>query len=136
MLAVDTNVVVRYLTGDHPKQSAKARVLIDSEDIFVCTTVLLETEWVLRHTYGFPRERVADALDHLLALDQATVERADVARQALEWHRQGLDLADAMHLAASAGATEFVTFDRGLAREAKAAACLPPVRRLGEGGVP
>jgi predicted nucleic acid-binding protein len=52
MLAIDTNLIVRYLTGDHPEQSPKARALIDSEDVFVCTTVLLETEWVLRSVYG------------------------------------------------------------------------------------
>src|SRR5471030_1063050 len=42
MLAVDANLVVRYLTGDHPDQSARARSSIDSEDVFVCTTVLGE----------------------------------------------------------------------------------------------
>jgi predicted nucleic acid-binding protein len=47
MLAIDTDVIVRYLTGDHPEQSPKARAVIDSEDVFVCTTVLLETEGVL-----------------------------------------------------------------------------------------
>ena len=51
MLAFDTNIIVRYLTGDHPQQSRKAKALIDSEHIFVCTTVLLETEWVLRSVY-------------------------------------------------------------------------------------
>ena len=54
MLAVDTNVVVRYLTGDEVEQFAKAKALIDGEDVFVCTTVLLETEWVLRSLYGYP----------------------------------------------------------------------------------
>ena len=48
MLAIDTNLIVRYLTGDHPKQSAKAKALIDGNDVFVCTTVLLEADWVLR----------------------------------------------------------------------------------------
>jgi predicted nucleic acid-binding protein len=52
MLAVDTNLIVRYLTGDHPKQSAKARAVIDGEDVFVSTAVALETEWVLRRVYG------------------------------------------------------------------------------------
>ena len=42
MLAIDTNVIVRYLTADHPEQSRKARALINSEDVFVCTTELLE----------------------------------------------------------------------------------------------
>ena len=38
MLAIDTNIIVRYLTGDHPKQSAAAKALIDGKDVFVCTT--------------------------------------------------------------------------------------------------
>jgi predicted nucleic acid-binding protein len=42
MLAIDTNLIVRYLTGDHPRQSAKAKALIDGNDVFVCTTVLLD----------------------------------------------------------------------------------------------
>ena len=49
MDAIDTNVIVRYLTGDHPRQSAKARSLIETRPVHVATTVLLETEWVLRH---------------------------------------------------------------------------------------
>ena len=53
MLAVDTNVIVRYLTGDDAEQFAKASALIRSEDVYVCTTVLLETEWVLRRGYRF-----------------------------------------------------------------------------------
>jgi predicted nucleic acid-binding protein len=44
MLAIDTNLIVCYLTADHPKQSKKAKALIDSEEVFICTTVLLETE--------------------------------------------------------------------------------------------
>ena len=58
MLAVDTNLIVRYLTGDHPAQSAKARAVIEGEDVFISTTVLLETEWVLRSVYSFDAARV------------------------------------------------------------------------------
>jgi predicted nucleic acid-binding protein len=46
MLAIDTDLIVRYLTGDHPDQSRRARMPIDKESVFVCTTVLLETERV------------------------------------------------------------------------------------------
>src|SRR6187200_833816 len=62
MLAIDTNLIVRYLTGDHPKQSAKAKALIDGNDVFVCTTVLLEAEWVLRSVYHYTPTQVALAL--------------------------------------------------------------------------
>jgi predicted nucleic-acid-binding protein len=51
VLAVATDIIVRYLTSDEPEQFAKARALIDGEDIFVCTTMSLETEWVLRGAY-------------------------------------------------------------------------------------
>ena len=40
MLAIDTNLIVRYLTGDHPRQSARARTLIDGEPVFVPITVV------------------------------------------------------------------------------------------------
>ena len=56
MLAIDTNLVVRYLTADYPQQSPKAKALIDSEDVSVCTTVLLESDWVVRSVYGFARK--------------------------------------------------------------------------------
>jgi predicted nucleic acid-binding protein len=62
MLAIDTNVIVRYLTADHPEQSPKAKALIDTASEFVCTTVLLETEWVLRSVYGYSPAKVAEAL--------------------------------------------------------------------------
>jgi len=62
MLAIDTNLIVRYLTGDHPRQSAKARALIDGNDVLVCTTVLLEAEWVLRSVYGYAPVPLAKAL--------------------------------------------------------------------------
>ena len=62
MLAIDTNLIVRYLTGDHRQQSPKARGLINSEDVFVSTTVMLETEWVLRSGYGLAPGDVAKAL--------------------------------------------------------------------------
>jgi len=54
MRAVDTNVIVRYLTGDDPAQADKARAVIGREPIFVPRTVVLEVEWVLRGVYGMP----------------------------------------------------------------------------------
>lgn len=48
MRAVDTNVIIRYLTGDDPAQVVKARAIIGREPVFVPGTVVLEVEWVLR----------------------------------------------------------------------------------------
>src|ERR1700710_417626 len=74
MLAVDTNLIVRYLTGDHPKQSAKARAVIDGEDVFVSTTVVLETEWVLRSVYSYDPAQICAALRAFAGLSRVSLE--------------------------------------------------------------
>ena len=61
MIAIDTNLIVRYLTGDHPEQSLRARSLIDGRPVFAAVTVILEVEWVLCSTYGFRPAEVAGA---------------------------------------------------------------------------
>jgi predicted nucleic acid-binding protein len=116
MLAIDTNLIVRYLTGDHPDQSRRARTLIDKENVFVCTTVLLETEWVLRSLYRYNTTELATALRAFAGLEHVTMEDAGVAAQALDWMERGLDFADALHLAKTSGFDAFVTFDRQFVR--------------------
>ncbi len=119
MLAIDTNIVVRYLTADHPEQSPKAKVLIESEDVFVCTTVLLETEWVLRSVYGFTAVQIAKSLAGFAGLPHVTLEDAALAAKALDWTLKGMDFADALHLAMARECDGFVSFDRRLVRAAK-----------------
>ena len=118
MLAIDTNLIVRYLTGDHPRQSAKARALIDGDDVFVCTTVLLEAEWVLRSVYGFAPAALAKALAAFAGMPQVALEESDLIATALNWMQKGMDFADALHLAKSEGCEAFVTFDQSFARKA------------------
>ena len=68
MIAVDTNILVRLLTGDDPKQTAAARSLFAAEPIWIAKTVLLETGWVLRSLYGFAESAIRDAFTKLLGL--------------------------------------------------------------------
>ena len=119
MLAIDTNVVVRYLASDHPEQSRKARALVDSEDIFVCTTVLLETEWVLRSVYGLTPVEAAKALSAFAGLESVTLEDAPLAAKAIDWVSQGMDFAGALHLAKAEACGMMVTFDRRFAKIAR-----------------
>jgi predicted nucleic acid-binding protein len=119
MLAVDTNVVVRYLANDDTGQAARAQRLLTRDDVFVPLTVLLETEWVLRGVFGFPAADVVRALRGFAGLPRVTVESADTAAQALDWAERGLDFADALHLAAARSHDGFVTFDKALARTAR-----------------
>jgi predicted nucleic acid-binding protein len=118
MLAIDTNVIVRYLTGDHPRQSAKARALIDGNDVFVCTTVLLETEWVLRSVYGHASARLASALAAFAGLARVKLEDPALIAKALSWMEKGMDFADALHLLKAEGCEAFLSFDQSFAKAA------------------
>ena len=119
MLAVDTNIVVRYLTADHPEQFAKASALIRGEDIYVCTTVLLETEWVLRR--GLPvQPRSNHCWSNRLCGTTARHIGEPLIAKALAWMRAGLDFVDALHLAKAGGGEAFVSFDQRFAAVANA----------------
>jgi predicted nucleic-acid-binding protein len=122
MLAVDTNVIVRFLTGDDPVQAARAKTLINAHPVFVSTTVLLETEWVLRSAYDFSAKQVGAALTDFAGLPRVTLEDPALAAQALAWMADGMDFADALHVARAATCDAFVTFDEK---------CLKRVRALG-----
>lgn len=121
MLAIDTNLIVRYLTADHAKQSARARALIDGEPAFVTITVILEVEWVLRSAYAYQAADVARALRVFAGLPTVTVEDGAMVAAALDLAEKGMDFADALHLTRSRHCEGFVTFDRKLAKAAKAA---------------
>jgi predicted nucleic-acid-binding protein len=112
MRAIDTNVVVRYLTGDEPEQAARARTAIDAGDVLVSTTVLLESEWVLRSVYGFAADEVAAALRAFSGLPGVSVENPVLLAEALNLAAQGMDFADALHLGAAARCETMLTFDR------------------------
>ncbi len=118
MLAVDTNIIVRLVTNDDSKQVARAVALFEQERIFICKTVLLEVEWVLRFSYRLPREIVAASLRKVIGLGNVAVENQDEVSVALDWHEQGLDFADALHLASSGRAKRFASFDQKLAKRA------------------
>jgi predicted nucleic-acid-binding protein len=120
VIAADTNVIVRLLTGDEPQQTAQARRLFEAETIFLPKTVLLEAEWVLRRLYRLERLAVNQALAALLSLPNVRGEDEPLLRQALAWNRGGMDFADALHLASSRTSERFATFDLGMIEAAAA----------------
>jgi predicted nucleic-acid-binding protein len=52
MISVDTNIIVRLLTGDDQSQFQRAKALFAKDNIFITTSVVLECEWVLRYAYN------------------------------------------------------------------------------------
>ena len=126
MLAVDTNLVVRYLTRDDARQFARAEAVIEGrETTYVSLTVLLETEWVLRSSYRYSRGRVVHALRAFAGLPSVALEDAALASQALDWAEQGMDLADALHLAKAQSCEAFITFDQHLVTTGAALSPIP-----------
>src|SRR5664280_2395376 len=109
MIAVDTNVVVRLLTEDDPKQAAAARSLFAGGPIWIAKTVLLETGWVLRSLYGFEESGICDAFTKLLGLKNVRAEDESSVAAALALTAHGIELADAMHLSSRPPAAAFVS---------------------------
>ena len=120
MPAVDTNVVVRLLTGDDTAQHRIGLKLFDTEEIFIPDTVLLETEWVLRAAYGLAPTSICHAIKKILGLPNVTVANGPQVAQAVAWHEGGLDFADAFHLAQCQGQQSLKTFDSDFVKRAKA----------------
>ena len=119
MIAVDTNVLVRLLTGDEPRQEAAARSLFASGPIWIAKTVLLETGWVLRSLYGFEESAIRAAFTKLLGLKNVHAEDESSVAAALALTARGIELADALHLSSRPSGAEFVSFDKSFVRRAK-----------------
>ncbi len=118
MIAVDTNVVVRFLTADDVRQARKSRKLFQENDIWISRTVLLETEWVLRGAYQLDRESVNEALTSLSQMEGVEFEDQAQVTEALSLHKSGWDLADAIHVAnCPPEVTQFYSFDRRLTKK-------------------
>lgn len=134
MIALDTNLLARFYVDD-PSDPEAARqrpiarkLVLESTALFVPVTVVLELEWVMRGFYGVGSDAFCEVLGHLLGLPQVTVERWEAVETAVASHRNGMDFADALHLALSRGCTAFATFDdRRFARKAKRLELQPPV---------
>ncbi|HUF10955.1 MAG TPA: type II toxin-antitoxin system VapC family toxin [Rhodothermales bacterium] len=119
MVAVDTNIVVRFLTRDHESQYRKAYRLFAKSEIFIPDTVILETEWVLRYAYGFQAKSICDAFERLFGLENVHIANPHSTAQAIEWHRDGLDFSDALHLASSQECDGLYSFDARFIKKAK-----------------
>ena len=120
MTGLDTNVLVQYLVRDEPAQAARAtRELERDERFLVDGIVLCELVWVLETGYGFSRRDIAATLEKVLATAQFEIESKDLALAALDdFRRSTADFSDCLlgRRNRAAGATETVTFDRGLGR--------------------
>ena len=125
MIDLDTNVLVRYIMQDDPKQSPKANRLIDGLSAgnpgYVPLVAIVELVWVLSSSYGLKRDQVASALELLLRGKELAIDRADAVLLALRRFSSGAaDFADCLieSIARGAGCSATMTFDAGAVKAA------------------
>ncbi len=130
MIALDTNILVRLLTRDDREQAGRAVKALRGRRLFLAKTVLLETEWVLRFSYALSAGVIHRAFTRVLGLASLEIEDRESVLLALEAYAQGIDFADALHLASSRASASFLTFDRDLGKAARLLGTQPRVRVL------
>ncbi len=125
MIALDTNILVRLITQDDPRQAVLAEGLIqqateEGEDCFVSDVVLCELEWVLESNYGATRSDLLIVLQELLFREIFVFEDSDALQGAIDLFRKSkAEFSDALigAKARSKGARTTYTFDRVLAHQ-------------------
>lgn len=117
---VDTNILIRHLTGDPPDQATRAtRYLEQADELLLPDLILAEVAYVLESFYETPREQVAGTLRAVLAFPAIRVVDTDLLQRTVEvYEHHRLDFADA-YLVASAertGVGVVASFDRAIER--------------------
>jgi len=123
VIALDTNILVRFLAQDDPGQAAVASEVIGSltpeERGFVCREVLVELVWVLERAYKYSRADIARALEGLLSASELVIEASgDVGAILQLYENKGFGFSDLMirQAASRSGADVLVTFDKKAAQ--------------------
>ncbi len=123
MIALDTNVLVRYLVNDDAREAQVARDLLANLTVdnpgFICREVAVELSWVLERYYGFSRDQIASVFEELVATAELYVEVAeDVIRAVDGYRRGGAEFSDRMIAAAASRCDNALlyTFDKKAAQ--------------------
>ena len=117
---VDTNVLIRHITGDPPEQARRAtRYLERADQLLLPDLILAEVAYVLESYYEVPRLQIAETLRAVLAFHAVRVVDSALLHRVVELYEvHRLDFADA-YLVASAertGVGVVASFDRGIDR--------------------
>ena len=123
MIALDTNVLVRYLVADDAAQTEAASALLSEltpeNPGFVCREVAVELVWVLERSYRYSHEQISTVLEELITSEELEIETSDdVASAAFHYRGGGAGFSDLMIAAAAnrRGASPLYTFDRRAAQ--------------------
>jgi predicted nucleic-acid-binding protein len=122
MIALDTNVVLRYLVQDDPGQARAATELMENtlsvaNPGFISLVVLCEITWALKSVYGQEQAVIAATLRALMDAPQIEVESVTLVDAALR--AKGFDVADSIihQIGVAKGCDKTLTFDKRFARQ-------------------
>lgn len=131
MIALDTNILARFLLKDDAVQFKQARELLSRQEVYTAPpTVILELVWVLESS-DCSRDEVLHGLRALLGLPNFKPKSFEALCLALKWYEAGMDFGDALHLALCDGDQTFVTFDKTFGKIALKNDTYPTVQVLG-----
>ena len=123
MIGFDTNVLLRYLVQDDPKQSSRATEIIErlteQEPGFVSLVTILEVVWVLKSLFKRSRQEIANDVEMLLAADTLEVQNEQEVYLAVVSLRNGIGtFEDALigSLGTWRGCSATLTFDEDAAK--------------------
>jgi predicted nucleic-acid-binding protein len=129
MIALDTNILARFLLNDDAAQFMQVCELLGRSEIYTAPpTVMLELVWVLE-TSDYTRAEVSQSL-RALGLPNFKPHSFEALFYAINWYESGMDFGDALHLALSEGDQAFVTFDKALGKIATRDGIAPKVQVL------
>ena len=119
MRAVDTNILVRLITRDDPKQLVAAEAFI-TKGAWVSTVVLAETAWVLGAVYELGLDEIATVVEMLLSHEHLSLQDTEVVAAALDRFRvapsPGFTDCLVLEIARKAGHLPLGTFDKRLGK--------------------
>ena len=125
MIGLDTNVLVRYIMQDDPKQALKATKLVESltptAPGFVTLVTMVELFWVLSSAFELSRGQIVETFDGMIRAKQLVVEQRDQVVRALRaYGSSSADFADCLidRTATAAGCDKVMTFDVGASKQA------------------
>jgi predicted nucleic-acid-binding protein len=129
MIAFDTNLLVRLVVNDDQQQAEIAEQLLETHQVFIPRTVLLETEWVLRSVYKKSRIEISAFFSNALNTENLFLENPVEIKRAIEWYSLGADFADAVHLCVCEE-NKLYTFDSNFCKAAKKLGMTPEFELL------
>ncbi|MCK6496238.1 type II toxin-antitoxin system VapC family toxin [bacterium] len=124
MIGLDTNVLIRYIVQDDPRQAKKATRFIETRCTrdspgFINRVVLCEIVWVLESAYRFQPDQISSVIEKMLTTAEFIIENLAEAVLALQvYKKQGIDFTDALigFINRNEGCSQTITFDQKASR--------------------